>query len=51
MNRAEKMIGEQCFGMAKNKKAAKKYFDRYERMRRDKALDSKKEDNKELKWN
>ncbi len=51
MNKAEIMIGEKCFENAKNKKAAQKYFDRYERMKRDKALDKQKEENRELKWN
>ena len=51
LNKAEKMIGERCYENAKNKGAAGRYLNRYERMLRDKDLDKKKEEAREKEWN
>ena len=49
MNKAEKYIGELCYGSAKNKHNAESYFNRYERMHRNKEFDKAKADRKQNK--
>ncbi len=55
LNQAEKEIGLMCRENARNKDAAERFLNRYERKVRDKALDNKKqsvrEQTEELRWN
>lgn len=51
LNKAEKMIGERCYENAKNKGAAGRFLNRYERMIRDKAIAKQKEEVREKEWN
>ncbi len=51
LNKAEKLIGKMCYEGARNKNAAGKYLNRYERMLQSKALSAQKEENRERSWN
>lgn len=49
MNKAEKYIGELCYGNARNKRNAENYMNRYERMHRNKEMDKAKDTRKQNK--